>query len=79
MVQESLNSFGGLLDTLPLIERREDEIVKQYLAFISTMLFNVNTASQDSLKDYFLNTREELFFIAVQRRMTLSKIATKER
>lgn len=47
-VQDQLNSFGGILKTLSQIERRQDLVVREYLAFLGLMLFNANLASQVS-------------------------------
>ena len=44
-VQDAMNSHDAILKTLPLIERQGD-VAREYLAFLTTMLFNACKSSQ---------------------------------
>lgn len=45
-VQNCLNDFGVIQKTLNHMERRQDIVVQEYLAFLSAILFNANIKSQ---------------------------------
>ncbi|PAA53235.1 hypothetical protein BOX15_Mlig016571g1 [Macrostomum lignano] len=77
-VQNSLNKHDAMLKVLPHLSKASDQIVREVLGFLANMLFNGNEEVQESLIDYFYNTREEKFFLAVKERMTLSSMAWKE-
>ncbi|PAA53236.1 hypothetical protein BOX15_Mlig001198g2 [Macrostomum lignano] len=77
-VQNSLNKHDAMLKVLPHLSKASDEIVREVLGFLANMLYNGNEEVQESLIEYFYNTREEKFFLAVKERMTLSSMAWKE-
>ncbi|KAK0061845.1 inositol 1 4 5-trisphosphate receptor type 2, partial [Biomphalaria pfeifferi] len=77
-VQNAINSHNVINKVLPHLSRRNDNIVREVLAFICIMLFNANRDVQKSMLDYFLSTREEVFFMAVRDRMQVSTNAIKE-
>ncbi|CAL1526674.1 unnamed protein product [Lymnaea stagnalis] len=78
-VQNAINSHNVILKVLPHLARRSDNIAREVLAFICIMLFNANRDVQKSMLDYFLSTREEVFFMAVRDRMQVSTNAIKEK
>ncbi|XP_055890997.1 inositol 1,4,5-trisphosphate receptor-like isoform X3 [Biomphalaria glabrata] len=78
-VQNAINSHNVINKVLPHLSRRNDNIVREVLAFICIMLFNANRDVQKSMLDYFLSTREEVFFMAVRDRMQVSTNAIKEK
>ncbi|XP_071176008.1 inositol 1,4,5-trisphosphate-gated calcium channel ITPR2-like isoform X12 [Mytilus edulis] len=78
-VQTAINSHDFVGKVLPHIARRSDAIVREVLAFLSLMLFNANRDVQKSLLEYFLSTREEVFFMAVRDRMQISTNSIKEK
>ncbi|CAG5132421.1 unnamed protein product, partial [Candidula unifasciata] len=78
-VQSALNSHNAIVKVLPHLARRSDNIAKEVLGFICLMLFNANRDVQKSMLDYFLSTREEVFFLAVRDRMQVSTNAIKEK
>ena len=47
-IQDHLNTHDAVLKTLSLVERQNDGIVKEYLSFLASMLFNANVKSQVS-------------------------------
>ena len=49
-----LVDMGAVVKVLPLLSRSNDEIARETLAFISTMLFNANEVVQ-------VSDREQLF------------------
>ncbi|XP_065834186.1 inositol 1,4,5-trisphosphate receptor type 3-like isoform X2 [Oscarella lobularis] len=78
-VQKSLNSFGAALKIIPLLSHHNDDIVRETLAFLSSLIYRGNPQVQNSFEDYFLHTREERFFIDIQGRLKRSAVATRER
>ncbi|XP_059139568.1 inositol 1,4,5-trisphosphate receptor type 1-like isoform X3 [Physella acuta] len=78
-VQCALNQHSVITKVLPHLARRSDSIAREVLAFICLMLFNANREVQRSMLDYFLSTREEVFFMAVRDRMQVSTNAIKEK
>ncbi|GFO23772.1 inositol 1,4,5-trisphosphate receptor type 3-like isoform x9 [Plakobranchus ocellatus] len=78
-VQNALNSNNAILNVLPHLARRSDAIAREVLALICIMLFNANGVVQESMLDYFLSTREEVFFMAVRDRMQVSTNSIKEK
>ncbi|KAK3085572.1 hypothetical protein FSP39_005468 [Pinctada imbricata] len=78
-VQTAINSHDFVNKVLPHIARRSDVICREVLAFLSIMLFNANRDVQKSMLDYFLSTREEVFFMAVRDRMQISTNTIKEK
>ncbi|XP_076449737.1 inositol 1,4,5-trisphosphate-gated calcium channel ITPR1-like isoform X2 [Babylonia areolata] len=78
-VQVALNGHSTIIKVLPHLARRNDDIVREVLAFICIMLFNANRDVQKSMLEYFLSTREEVFFMAVRDRMQISTNAIKEK
>ncbi|KAK7114914.1 hypothetical protein V1264_000891 [Littorina saxatilis] len=78
-VQVALNGHSTIIKVLPHLARRNDDIVREVLAFICIMLFNANRNVQQSMLEYFLSTREEVFFMAVRDRMQISTNAIKEK
>ncbi|PVD21456.1 hypothetical protein C0Q70_19629 [Pomacea canaliculata] len=78
-VQVALNVHSTIIKVLPHLARRNDDIVREVLAFICIMLFNANRVVQQSMLEYFLSTREEVFFMAVRDRMQISTNAIKEK
>ena len=105
-MQGELNSYGAILKTLPLMERRQGDVSREYLAYMSMLLFNACKSSQvqqknsvflmfnkenvlfncaryfifqNALKEYCLNTREDMLFISIREMLQLSVLATKER
>nr|XP_022341733.1 inositol 1,4,5-trisphosphate receptor type 2-like isoform X6 [Crassostrea virginica] len=78
-VQNAINTHDFVNKVLPHIARRSDSICREVLAFLSIMLFNANREVQRSMLDYFLSTREEVFFMAVRERMQISTNSIKEK
>ncbi|CAD5116200.1 DgyrCDS5116 [Dimorphilus gyrociliatus] len=78
-VQTCLCTMGAIVEVLPLLTYSSDDMARETLAFLSSILFNANRQVQRSLIDYFKATREEVFFLAVRNRMHLSTISIKER
>ncbi|XP_060075349.1 inositol 1,4,5-trisphosphate receptor type 1-like [Ylistrum balloti] len=78
-VQNAVNVHGFVEKVLPHVARRSDLIAREVLAFMSLMLFNANRDVQKSMLDFFLSTREEVFFMAVRDRMQISTNSIKEK
>ncbi|XP_035825085.1 inositol 1,4,5-trisphosphate receptor type 3 isoform X3 [Aplysia californica] len=78
-IQNAININDLIIKVLPHLARRSDDIAREVLAFICIMLFNANRDVQKSMLDYFLSTREEVFFMAVRDRMQVSTNAIKEK
>ncbi|XP_062618413.1 inositol 1,4,5-trisphosphate receptor type 1-like [Saccostrea cucullata] len=78
-VQNAINAHDFVNKVLPHIARRSDSICREVLAFLSIMLFNANRDVQKSMLDYYLSTREEVFFMAVRERMQISTNSIKEK
>ncbi|XP_041375271.1 inositol 1,4,5-trisphosphate receptor type 1-like [Gigantopelta aegis] len=78
-VQVAINGRDVIVKVLPHLARRNDEIAREVLAFICLMLFNANRVVQKSMLEYFLSTREEVFFMAVRDRMQISTNSIKEK
>jgi inositol 1,4,5-triphosphate receptor type 1 len=78
-VQDGLNSFKAPLKIIPLLSHHNDDIVRETLSLLAAILYKGNRSVQGGFEDYFLNTREERFFIDVQGRLQRSMIATRER
>ncbi|XP_062518427.1 inositol 1,4,5-trisphosphate receptor type 1-like isoform X2 [Corticium candelabrum] len=79
LVQDALNAFEAPLKIIPLLSDSNDNIVRETLALLATMLFAGNRSVQAGFEHYFLHTREEMFFIDVQGRLRRSIVATRER
>ncbi|CAG2225795.1 unnamed protein product [Mytilus edulis] len=78
-VQDALNSYDVVTSVLDHLSRPQDNVVREVLAFMATLLFNGNDCVQDNLISYFTGTREETFFFSIKSRMQLSAIATREK
>ncbi|KAL5022859.1 hypothetical protein ScPMuIL_002014, partial [Solemya velum] len=78
-IQNFYDKKDGMMKSLPHLASRNEEVAKEVLGFICIMLFNANTSVQSSMLTYFLSTREEVFFMAVRDRMTLSTNSIKEK
>ncbi|XP_046366515.2 inositol 1,4,5-trisphosphate receptor type 3-like isoform X5 [Haliotis rufescens] len=78
-LQIAINQQDVIVKVLPHLARRNDEIAREVLAFICIMLFNANRDVQKSMLEYFLSTREEVFFMAVRDRMQISTNSIKEK
>ncbi|XP_064627454.1 inositol 1,4,5-trisphosphate receptor type 1-like isoform X9 [Lineus longissimus] len=78
-IQACINNFGVALKVLPHLARPSDDITREVLALLCSLLFNANRDVQSSLLKYFLTSREEVFFYAIRNRMQLSVGAIKEK
>ncbi|KAK3094787.1 hypothetical protein FSP39_006217 [Pinctada imbricata] len=78
-VQNALNDYEVVTSVLEHLNRPQDEVVRETLAFMASLLFNGNENVQWSLIDYFTGTREETFFFAIKNRMQMSALATREK
>ncbi|CAC5357472.1 unnamed protein product [Mytilus coruscus] len=78
-VQNAVNNHDFVRKVLPHIARRNDALVREVLAMISGMLFNANRHVQKCMLEYFLSTREELFFMALRERMVIASNSIKEK
>ena len=78
-IQSIVNGFGVALKVLPHLARPSDDITREVLALLCSLLFNANRNVQSSLLKYFLTTKEEVFFYAVRNRMIMSVGAFKEK
>ncbi|CAC5372100.1 unnamed protein product [Mytilus coruscus] len=78
-VQDALNSYEVVTSVLDHLSRPQDNVVREVLSFMATLLFNGNECVQDNLITYFTGTREETFFFSIKSRMQLSAIATREK
>ena len=47
-MQDTLNDLDVVPMTLPLMDRRNDKIVKEYLSFMALLLYGANDSSQVS-------------------------------
>lgn len=77
--QNAINSHNAIITALPLTARRNEAVTKEVLAFIVIMLFNANRSVQKSMYDYFISTREEVFFMACRYWMQASTNSIKEK
>ncbi|XP_064599288.1 inositol 1,4,5-trisphosphate receptor type 1-like [Liolophura sinensis] len=78
-VQNAINAHDVINKVLPHLARRNDEIAREVLGLIAILLYNANRDVQKTLLDYFLSTREEVFFMAVRDRMQISTNSIKEK
>ncbi|CAE1323884.1 unnamed protein product [Acanthosepion pharaonis] len=78
-LQRFYDRCGAMNKCLPHLASRNDDIAKEVLGFLCIMLFNANQTVQHSMLEYFLSTREEVFFMAVRDRMQLSINSIKEK
>ncbi|XP_076454279.1 inositol 1,4,5-trisphosphate-gated calcium channel ITPR3-like isoform X3 [Babylonia areolata] len=78
-VQTALDSYNVVVSVLGHLSRPQDDLVRELLAFLATLLFSGNEDVQKSMFGYFTGTREETFFFAVKNRMQLSALATREK
>ncbi|XP_053404101.1 inositol 1,4,5-trisphosphate receptor type 3-like isoform X2 [Mercenaria mercenaria] len=78
-VQNALNHYGSIAGTLGHLARTNDDVVRELLAFLVALLFNGNFAVQTTLYEFFSFAKEETFVLAIQNRINLSIIATRER
>ncbi|XP_070173454.1 inositol 1,4,5-trisphosphate-gated calcium channel ITPR3-like [Littorina saxatilis] len=78
-VQSALNSYGVVVSSLGHLNRPQDDLVRELLAFLAVLLFNGNWNVQESMLEFFTGTREETFFFAVKSRMQLSALAMREK
>ena len=78
-VQNALDKQGALLTTLQHLPKRCDHVVREALAFLAALMYGGNKQVQQSLVDYFQETREEEIFFVIKNRLDFSKAATKER
>ncbi|KAK3086885.1 hypothetical protein FSP39_024881 [Pinctada imbricata] len=78
-IQNYMDKEGAMKKSLPHLSTRNEDVAKEVLGFLCLMLFNANTSVQQSMLDYFLSTREEVFFMAVRDRMALSTNSIKEK
>ncbi|KAH3809582.1 hypothetical protein DPMN_137955 [Dreissena polymorpha] len=77
--QNALNKMNSIEGTLEHLSRPNDMVVRELLAFLAALLFNGNEEVQTNMIEFFTGTREETFFLAIKKRMTMSTIATRER
>ncbi|KAL4233980.1 hypothetical protein ACF0H5_005635 [Mactra antiquata] len=78
-IQNLYDSQKAMMKILPHLATRNEDVAKEVLGFLCVMLFNANHVVQQSMLDYFLSTREEVFFMAVRDRMALSTNTIKEK
>ncbi|XP_021341779.1 inositol 1,4,5-trisphosphate receptor type 2-like [Mizuhopecten yessoensis] len=78
-IQNLYDKKGAMNKALPHLSTRNEELAKEVLGFLCILLFNANTSVQQSMLNYFLSTREEVFFMAVRDRMALSTNSIKEK
>ncbi|XP_078335085.1 inositol 1,4,5-trisphosphate-gated calcium channel ITPR2-like [Crassostrea virginica] len=78
-IQNLYDKKGAMKKCLPHLATRCEDVAKEVLGFLCIMLFNANTSVQQAMLDYFLSTREEVFFMAVRDRMALSTNSIKEK
>ncbi|KAJ8309661.1 hypothetical protein KUTeg_011526 [Tegillarca granosa] len=77
--QKALDDYGVVIGVLDHLARPQDQVVREVLAFMSSLLFNGNDQVQASLIKYFTGTREETFFFSIKSRMQMSALATREK
>ena len=51
-VQNALNGFRAIQDTIGLIQRQSEDVVREYLAFLAAMLRHANHMSQVAAHSY---------------------------
>ncbi|XP_077867819.1 inositol 1,4,5-trisphosphate-gated calcium channel ITPR2-like, partial [Saccoglossus kowalevskii] len=78
-IQNELDEHGAMLKILPLAGRTSVKLASELLVFISAMLFNGNQSVQSSLMKYFLDSKEEHFFMVVKNRINTSALELKEK
>ncbi|KAK7486477.1 hypothetical protein BaRGS_00022278, partial [Batillaria attramentaria] len=78
-VQVALDSYDVVVSVLGHLNRPQDDLVRELLAFLATLLFSGNEEVQKSMFAYFTGTREETFFFAIKNRIQLSALATREK
>ena len=67
--QIALADAGMLLPVASLLSSKNDDVVRESLAFLVAILSDGNKAAQDSLIEHFSLTREETFFVDVSSRI----------
>lgn len=77
--QAELNKLGALSKTLKHLERSNEDLSREYLCFLSALLFNGSVSTQRAFEDNFLNTREEIFFFCIKDKIQRSMITIRER
>eukprot|EP00730_Choanoeca_flexa_P002797 TRINITY_DN11178_c0_g1_i2.p1 TRINITY_DN11178_c0_g1~~TRINITY_DN11178_c0_g1_i2.p1 ORF type:complete len:1472 (+),score=415.20 TRINITY_DN11178_c0_g1_i2:98-4417(+) len=67
-----------ILPVISLLQHDDKEVVREALACLVMLLTNGNKAVQSRLEDYFLSTREEMFFEVIQERIRSSLESLRE-
>ncbi|KAK3095936.1 hypothetical protein FSP39_021047 [Pinctada imbricata] len=78
-VQNALDKNNVVTSVLDHLNRPQDEVVRETLLCMASLLFNGNNNIQMSFINYFYGTREEKFFFTVKKRMDMAASAISER
>lgn len=63
---------------IPLLSHRNDDIVREVLAFLKAIMFSGNRHVQEGM-EHLLSTREEHLFTTMQKLLTYAAVTHRER
>ncbi|KAL4233979.1 hypothetical protein ACF0H5_005634 [Mactra antiquata] len=78
-IQKFYDSKQAMKKILPHLATRNELVAKETLGFLCALLLNANRSVQESMMNYFLSTKEEVFFMAIRDRMSMSTNTIKEK
>ncbi|XP_060552412.1 inositol 1,4,5-trisphosphate receptor type 2-like [Ruditapes philippinarum] len=78
-IQKFYDSKDAMMKILPHLATRNEQVAKETLGFLCALLLNANRTVQESMMNYFLSTKEEVFFMAIRDRMSCSTNTIKEK
>eukprot|EP00051_Salpingoeca_urceolata_P021905 m.350050 g.350050 ORF g.350050 m.350050 type:complete len:1958 (+) comp19886_c0_seq3:2025-7898(+) len=77
-LQDTLADQGAVLTVVQLLSHQDSLVVREALSCLVALLRGGNRRAQSVLQDYFMNTRDELFFEAIRTKMRLSGDSVRE-